>query len=59
MNYQLMVVYMSGNSGRYPPPVTSQLLQFHTYEEAELAIKSIDNDFRQSVVVIRFYKPQK
>jgi hypothetical protein len=56
--YKAMIVYSTGPGGH--PAVTSQLLEFPTYEQAEAAIKAIDNTLRQTcITVIRFYKVKK
>jgi hypothetical protein len=60
MDFKVMVAYRVGGSGSYPPSVTSQLLEFHSYEQAEAAIKAIDDSLRANgVTVIRFYKTKK
>lgn len=60
MDFKVMVVYRVGGSGSYSPAVTSQLLEFRTYKQAEDALSAIDNTLGQTAItVIRFYKAPK
>lgn len=54
LKFKVMAVYTVGGTGSWPPSATSQLLEFHTYEEAEEAIKHVKH--MNSVYCVRFYK---